>query len=130
MYRGVWCVAQELVEVRSDSGGSIIGLRRFVNWVVLDFRCWWSCVVIFDTGFVLVWMVVVLFDRNGLGFGLGDDLLRHALKISAGGCCENLKCGGCVVKWGSVEGVVSSCAAGVASMEVGLERLTGINVER
>ena len=72
----------------------------------------------------------VLFDRNGLGFGLGDDLLLPILKILAGDCFDNLKCGDCVMEWGSVENVVSSCAAGVASMEVGLERLTGINVER
>ena len=53
-----------------------------------------------------MWLVVVMFDRNGLGFGLGDDLFRPTLKISAGSCCDNLKCGGCVVGWGSVEGVI------------------------
>ena len=76
-----------------------------------------------------MWLVIVLFDRLGLGFGLGDDLLRPALKISVEGCCNRWRYGGCVVEWGSVEGVLSSCAVGVASMEVGLERLTGINVE-
>ena len=33
------------VEVRSDSGGSKIGLGRFVTWVVLVFRCFLRCVV-------------------------------------------------------------------------------------
>ena len=59
---------------------------------------------------------------------MGNDLLRHALKISVDGCCDRLKCGGCVVECNSVEGVVSSCATGVVSVEVGLESLTGINV--
>ena len=79
-----------------------------------------------------MWLVVVLLDRNGLGFGLGDDLLRLTLNISADGCCDCLKCGGCAVGWGSVEDVdvVSSCATGVASVKVGLERLTGIDVEK
>ena len=54
----------------------------------------------------------MLFDRNGLGFGLGGDLLRPTLKISADGCCDRLECGGCVVGWGGVEGVVSTCAIG------------------
>ena len=63
-------------------------------------------------------LVVVLFDRIGLGFGLGDGLLRPAFKISTDDCCSRLKCGGCVVVWGSVEGVVSSCATGVTSVEV------------
>ena len=44
-----------------------------------------------------MWLVVVLFDRNVLGFGLGDDLLCLALKISFDGCCERLKCWDCVV---------------------------------
>ena len=74
-------------------------------------------------------LVVVVFDRTGLGFGLGDGLLRLALKISADGCCNHLKYMGCVVEWGIVEGVVSSCATEVDSMEVGLERLMGVNVE-
>jgi hypothetical protein len=34
-----------------------------------------------------------------------------------------------VVEWGSVEGVVSSCATGDDSVEVGFERLMGVNVE-
>ena len=74
-------------------------------------------------------LVVVVFGRTGLGFGLGDGLLRLALKISADGCCSHLKYRGCVVEWGSLEGVVSSCATGVDSMEVGLERLMWVNVE-
>jgi len=84
----------------------------------------------FGTGDILVWLVVVLFDWNGLGFGLGGDLLCSALNISTDGCCDRLNRGGCVVGWGSVEGVVSSCASRVASVEVDLERLTGIDVER
>ena len=48
----------------------------------------------------------MLFDRNGLGFGLGGDILRRALKISAVGWCDRLECGGYVVGWGSEEGVV------------------------
>ena len=76
-----------------------------------------------------MWLVVVVFDQIGLGFGLEDDLLRHALKISVDGCCNRLKCGDCVLEWGSVEGVLSSCAVGVESVEVGLVRLIGINVE-
>ena len=76
-----------------------------------------------------MWLVVVLFDQIGLGFGLRDGLLRPALKISVDGSCSRLKCGNCVVEWDSVGGVVSSCATGVASVEVSLERLMGINVE-
>ena len=34
-----------------------------------------------------------------------------------------------MVEWGSVEDVVSSCATRVVLVEVGLERLKGINVE-
>jgi len=117
------------VEVRSDGGGGKIELGRYVKRVVLVFCCWWRFVVEFDTGSILVWLVVVLFDRNGLGFGLRDDLLRLALNISAGGCCDRLNRGGCVMEWGSVKGVVSPCATRVASVEVGLERLTGINGE-
>ena len=64
-----------------------------------------------------------------MGFGLGGDLLRLALKILADGLCDRLECGGCVVGWGSVEGVVSSCAFGFASVRVDLERLTGLGVE-
>ena len=33
------------VEVRSDGGGSRIGLGRSVNRVVLVFHCLWKCVV-------------------------------------------------------------------------------------
>jgi len=117
------------VEVRSDGGWGKIRLGRSMNRVILVFRCWWRRVVEFDTGVILVWMVFVLFDRNGLGFGPGDDLFRPTLNISADGCCDRLKCRGCVVGWGSVEGLVSSCTAGVSSVEVDLERLTGINVE-
>ena len=64
-----------------------------------------------------------------MGFGLGDDPLRHALKILVDDFCNRLKCGGCVVEWGSVEGVVSSFAAGAVSVEVGLERLIKVNGE-
>jgi len=76
-----------------------------------------------------VWLVVVLFDRNGLGFGLGNYLLRPTLKISADVCCDRLECGSCEVGKGIVEGVVSSCAVWVASVEVGLERWTGNDIE-
>ena len=79
--------------MRSDGGGSKIGLGRFVTRVVFTFRCWWRCVVEFDTGVFLVWLVVVLFDRNGLEFGMRDDLLRPALNISAAGCCDRVKWG-------------------------------------
>ena len=71
----------------------------------------------------------MLFARNGLGFGLGGDLLRPALKILADGCCDRLKCGGCVVEWGGVEGVVSTCAIGCVLVGVRLERLMGLGVE-
>jgi hypothetical protein len=71
----------------------------------------------------------VLFDRIGLGFCLRTDLIRPALVISADGCCNRLKRGSCGVEWSSVEGVVSSCAFGVVSVEVGLGRLMGLNVE-
>ena len=54
----------------------------------------------------------MVFDQIGLGFGLEDGLLLLALKISVDGCCKRLKCGGCVVVWGSVEGALSSCADG------------------
>ena len=74
-------------------------------------------------------LVLVLLDQIVLVFGLRDGLLRLALKISADGYCSRLKCGSCVVEWGGVEGVVSSCAAGVELVEVGLERFMGINVE-
>ena len=57
----------------------------------------------------------------GLGFGLGDDLLCPALKVLVDGCRNPLRCGGCAVEWGSVEGVVSSSAHGVVSIEVDLE---------
>ena len=60
---------------------------------------------------------------------MGDDLLRLDLKISTDGCCDRLECGGCGLRKGSVKGVVSSCAVKVASKEVGLERLTGIDVD-
>jgi hypothetical protein len=50
------------------------------------------------------------------------------LKILVDGCYNRLKCGGCVVKWGSLEGVVSSCEARVVSVDVGLERLKGLMV--
>ena len=76
-----------------------------------------------------MWLVIVLFDRNALRFGIGNDLLRCALKFSVDGCSDRLKCGGYAMGWGSVEGVVSSRATGDASVEVGLERLTRINAE-
>ena len=71
----------------------------------------------------------MLFDWTCLGFGLGNGILRPALKISADGCCSRLMCGCSVVEWGSVEGVVSSYATEVVLVEVGLERLMGMNVE-
>ena len=67
----------------------------------------------------------MLFNRIGLRFGLKDDLLRPILKISVDGCCNPLMWGGCVVEWRSVQGVVSSSADGVVSVEVGLDRLMG-----
>ena len=85
------------VEVRSFGGGSRIGLGRSMTRVILIFPSWCKCVVDVDTDGVLVWLVVVMSDRRGLGFGLGDDLLRPALKISADGCCGRLECGGCEV---------------------------------
>jgi len=51
------------------------------------------------------------------------------LKMSVDDSCNRLKYGNCTVGWGSVGGVGSSCATGVASVEVGVERLMGINVE-
>ena len=72
-----------------------------------------------------MWLVDVLFNRIGLGFGLGDDLLRLALKILVDGCCNPSRCGVCVMEWGSVKGVVLSSADGVGSVEVGLKSLIG-----
>jgi hypothetical protein len=76
-----------------------------------------------------VWLVVVVIDPIGLGFGLEDCLLCPALKILVDGCCNRLKCGGYVIEWDSAEGVVYSCAFGVLIVEVGLVRLMGIHVE-
>jgi len=86
------------VEVGSGGGGRGISWGGFVTGVVLIFRCRWWCIVRFDTGVVLVLLVVALFDRIGLEFGLGDNLLRHALKTWVDGCCSRLKWGG-VVWW-------------------------------
>ena len=49
-------------------------------------------------GVVLVWSSAMLLNRIGLGYGLGDVLLRHALKISVGGCCNPLRCDGDVME--------------------------------
>ena len=78
----------------------------------------------------MLYLVVVMFDHLSFRFVLVDDLLCLALNISVDGCCNRSRCGGCVVEWSSKEGVVSSCATRIASVEVGLEGLMGINIEK
>jgi hypothetical protein len=80
-------------------------------------------------GVVLVRLIVVLLNRIGLRFGLGDGLLRPALKNLVDGCCNPFRCEGCVVGWGGVKGIVSFNADGVVSMGMGLERMMGIGGE-
>ena len=59
------------VEVGSGGGGRKIRRGRSVAGVVLIFRGRWWCDARFDTCVNLVWLVVLLFDRISLGFGLG-----------------------------------------------------------